>query len=178
MVECSYTTILEHRQCYAGYGNGYRGGLYVETGYACLGQVVSSIKISLLKEGNPTGYASCRVWKYSDDSIQVTMGTIDVSTLTTDSAGEYYEFDNPNVTHTLQAGDIMGIEYNGGDSTNKIKFGIEGAGGGGVAYQQLASYPGGTWSLNSSDNFAYYLNAGGPPPSGDTVLFPPPVAFI
>ena len=74
----------------------------------------------LKKTGNPTGTAQLVIRKGTDDSIAVTIGTIDVSTITTSDA--LYTFTNTSNTYSFNPGDSLLLEYTGGNSSNFISL--------------------------------------------------------
>jgi len=58
------------------------------------------------------------VIRKADDSIAATIGTINVSTITTSDA--LYTFTNTSNTYKLQAGDKLLLEHTGGTGTDCI----------------------------------------------------------
>ena len=72
----------------------------------------------LRKSGNPTGTATIVVRKGTDNSIATTVGTIDVSNLT--SSFNYQTVENQAASYNMVVGDRLMIEYSGGDSNDYI----------------------------------------------------------
>jgi len=103
----------------------------------------------LRKWGNPTGTAYVRVRKVSDDSILGTIGTIDVSTLTTSSV--WYDFTG-SVSNPTQQDLRFTVEYSGGSSSNHISVSIQEPGtlGGAVLTEYITS-----WSDHSGKDAAF-----------------------
>jgi hypothetical protein len=73
---------------------------------------------SLAKSGSPTGTLTVCIRKGSDDTIAVTLGTLDVSTLTTTKTA--YSFTNINNTYAMTVDDKVSIEYANGTSSNYV----------------------------------------------------------
>jgi hypothetical protein len=80
----------------------------------------AQVSLVLKKTGNPTGTAQVVIRKGTDDSIAVTIGTIDVSTITTSDA--VYTFTNTSNTYGINPGDSLLIEYTEGNSSNFISL--------------------------------------------------------
>jgi len=99
---------------------------------------ISQMSFKLEKTGNPTGTAYIRVREATGDSILGTIGTLDVSTLTTSPA--WYDFtgsvDNPSAQAVR-----FTVEYSGGDGSNYMQV-VSNAGDVISGYRQ---YYDGTW---------------------------------
>lgn len=84
------------------------------------GQVISQVIVKLGKQGSPTGTGYLRVRKTSDDSLVTTIGSIDVSTLTTSQVDKVF---NTTATSVLTNEDHRVLfEYSGGDASNYVKI--------------------------------------------------------
>jgi len=81
---------------------------------------ISKASFRLKRYGSPTGTAYVRVRKVSDDSIVGTLGSIDVSTISTTS--QWYLFSELVYNPTTQDLRIC-FEFAGGDSNNYISVG-------------------------------------------------------
>lgn len=90
---------------------------------------ITSVQLRLKKQGSPTGLAYCRVWNSSTGDVIGTLGSIDVSTLTTSDA--YYYFTTTPVTIATSTTIYVGLEYTGGNSSNLVY--IESTGSGALA---------------------------------------------
>lgn len=95
------------------------GGISLASTSTLIGKNVNVIGFKLSKVGNPTGTATCNVYR-TGVSQPYSFGSIDVSTLTTTSAINY--FDDPDMVLTLQSGDRIVIEYSGGDASNYVRL--------------------------------------------------------
>jgi hypothetical protein len=158
---------------YNGYGGGTRRGVQCTTGMPCIGDLISNVSFKLNKVGSPTGTCQFAVWD-SSNVLKCSLGTIDVSSLTTDSSGEDYELSSPSTTYNLANGDIIACEYTGGDGSNKINQGTEHVNTHtGEAY---ADYPSNAWRYQTGKNVYFKLN--GDDPAEASILLPPPVAWI
>jgi hypothetical protein len=80
-----------------------KAGEMFEVGSALIGQVITQVSLMLKKTGNPTGTYSVVIRKGTDDSIAVTLGTIDASTITT--SDKLYTFTNTANTYKIAPGD-------------------------------------------------------------------------
>jgi len=136
---------------FTGSGYGSRVALQVFTGYACLGNEVTSLTYKLQKNNSPTGTCYARIWS-SGNVLQCTLGSLDVSTISTSATD--YEFDDPDSSYTCSNGDYIGIEYNSGDNTDYIKFYVHNSVA--VAYAGQASYHT-SWSSTSMTRSIYYI---------------------
>jgi hypothetical protein len=91
-----------------------------QTSSAWIGKTINRVEITLGKVGSPTGNVNCVIRKGSDDSIAATLGPAksasDISTGNTVCL-----FENLTNTYKLVFGDILLIEFSGGNSTNYIK---------------------------------------------------------
>ena len=94
-----------------------RGGMKLESNSALIGSTLTDFSFWLYKAGAPTGTATATI-RDSTDTIVETLGTVDVSTLGTNTAGVEYTF---TATRTLQAGDRIQMEYSGGSSGNDVR---------------------------------------------------------
>jgi len=81
---------------------------------------ITQISFYLRKVGSPTSTAYIRVRAVSDDSIIGTIGTLDVSTLTTSWA--WYDFSG-SVSVPSSQNIRISIEYYGGGASNRVEFG-------------------------------------------------------
>ena len=80
---------------------------------------VSSLKLYIDKQGSPTGTAYARMWD-SAGNIIGTLGTLDVSTLV-HLTPSWYTFNSTPVTNPITQTIVIGIEYTGGDVSNRIR---------------------------------------------------------
>ena len=98
-------------------GGEKRKGIHLEAGAALLGETITGMSMWMKKSGSPTGTLSFQVYA-TDDSLVATLGTLDVSTLTT----SFVEKSSGTVTgsRTLVTGDRVVVEYLGGDASNKV----------------------------------------------------------
>ncbi len=83
---------------------------------------LTSVGLYLYKINSPTGTATVKVWRVSDDAVLGTLGTKDVATLTGSSA--LYTFTSPVVIASPT--DIrIGIEYSGGSAAHYVRVNYE-----------------------------------------------------
>ena len=170
---CDFTSYDEMQQVGTWYGGGSRRGVEVSTGYACIGTTADSLTFKLKRTGSPTGTCKFAIWS-SGNVEQVNFGTLDVTTID-DSTETDYTLDTPSTTYNIQAGDIMAVEFTGGDSSNFIACAIDNSTS--AANEALADYPSNAWRFND-DRICYYkLNYESPIVSSG-LLLPPPVAWI
>ncbi len=73
----------------------------------------------LWKTGSPTGTLTVRI-RSSGGTIKATMGTLDVSTLTTSQ--QLIQFINLSNTYVMVVGDKLLAEYSGGDPSNFVQM--------------------------------------------------------
>ena len=98
---------------YLQYGEWIRG-----TSSPLYNKNIKRVDWPLRKSGNPQGNATVVVRKGSDNSIATTLGTIDVSNLT--SSFNYQTVENQAASYNMVVGDRVLIEYSGGDSNDYI----------------------------------------------------------
>ena len=172
---CSFTTYDEMQKTGSGQsGVPSRNGLQVQSGLSCIGNNYTDASFLLNKTGSPTGTVECAVYD-SSGTKQVSLGTLDASTLTTSNVE--YNFTDPDATYTCASGDRLVIDYSSGDSSNYIGFAINNAGGD-TSNQIQALFVSPSWSTVSSRCVYFKLNEYVPPPETSSLLFPPPVAYI
>jgi hypothetical protein len=83
-----------------------------------LGQSVKRVSVILKKSGNPSGTISVVVRRGSNDSVALTFGTINTSSLTT--SNQTFTLTAPS-SHVFQANDKVLVEWAGtGSSTDKV----------------------------------------------------------
>jgi len=92
-----------------------------DTYWHCIDNVLNSVTFLMDKVGTPTGTVYCRVWRDGTTDPLITMGSIDVSTLTTTPTE--ITFNSPvagsaSVPYTLLDNDIVACEYTSGDNSN------------------------------------------------------------
>ena len=155
---CQETTITEHRQRYTAYGNGWAGGVQFKNEHCTVGDLATNVTFNLLRIGSPTGTAYARV--YSDTggggTIRCTLGSIDVSTISTSATD--YTFNSPDTSYTVVNNDIFAIYFNGGDASNKISFGMNQSDAGSFPDNPLGRYPSGSWDFNDQSTMYYIIN--------------------
>jgi len=79
---------------------------------------IVSVQFYMNKNGTPTGTATARVRKVSDDSVLGELGTLDVSTLT--GSTTWVTFDDTSVTGCNGIDIYVAVEYSGGDAGNFV----------------------------------------------------------
>lgn len=89
----------------------------VNTSSALYNKLVTSCKVRLHKSGSPTGTAYLRVWNSAGTQV-AEIGSVNVTSLST-TAYTWVNFGG-GTPYTLASGDRIGIEYTGGDASNKI----------------------------------------------------------
>ena len=99
----------------------HRTGLRVDGGSnGCSGRIITKVGFELKKTGSPTGNATVVVCNDAGTTIYDTIGTLDVSTLTTSYAWKYFE--NTSATHTIVDSDKIELRYSGGDGSNTVNY--------------------------------------------------------
>ena len=88
-----------------------RAGEVFETGSGDVGKKLTQIVLMLKKTGAPTGTANVVIRKLLDDSVAVTLGTIDATTITTSEA--LYTFTKTDNTYAIVEGDKLLLEHTG-----------------------------------------------------------------
>lgn len=82
--------------------------------------VIGSVSFRMTKSNSPTGTGYCRVRRVSDDVIIGTLGSIDVSTIS--SVGEWITFDSTPVANPTVQDIRVCFEFAGGDGSNFISL--------------------------------------------------------
>ena len=101
-------------------GNDEKLGLVITGSCDLLGAKVKRITLRLRKNGSPTGTASIRLRKGSDDSIVKTFGTINVASLT--SSYQDFTFTDTSQNYAMVVDDKLLVEYVGGSSSNRLEI--------------------------------------------------------
>jgi len=120
--------------------------------------VINQVDVYIRKVSSPTGTASLTVRKVSDDSLVGTVGTLDVSTLTTSFAWKTF---NSTPVVTANESIRISLEYSGGSTVNYVEFSQQTTdvyAGGNLSY-----YAGGWTNVSTSDaTFRVYYDTSGP----------------
>ena len=107
---------------------------------------VSELSFKLWKLGSPTGTADITIRAVSGDTVIGTIGTMDVTTLTTD--GAWYDFNDLPVVIPSQQDVRFCFEWEGGDVNNKIYVGYQNAD---VISGQRTYYDPAVWTDGTGD---------------------------
>jgi hypothetical protein len=91
---------------------------FVSSASQLVGKSIDQITLKLRKTGNPTGTAQIGVIN-SDLSMKKLFGTKDTTTIASTYTDYAFKLSN-NELYTIQPGDMIGIKYTGGDSSNFI----------------------------------------------------------
>ena len=125
----------------------HRTGLRVDGGSnGCSGRIITKVGYELKKTGSPTGNATVVVCNDAGTTIYDTIGTLDVSTLTTSYV--WYTFENTSATHTIVDSDHIELRYNGGDGSNTVNYHWEDSDE--VTSGSYITYNGSSYTTNSS----------------------------
>lgn len=102
--------------------NNYRAGVKILTSNPSLGKTITKAVLTLRKTGLPTGIAQIQI-RDGSDAVKTTLGTQDVSALTTSFAT--YSYENLSASYVLSANDRIGIEIpsSGSDASNQLEIG-------------------------------------------------------
>ena len=93
---------------------------FVSPTSSLIGKPIDSITVRLNKVGAPTGTVQVGIFN-TDLSVKQLFGTISASSLTTTST--QYTFSLPVLqTYQIQSGDRIGIQFNGGSSSNNVSI--------------------------------------------------------
>jgi hypothetical protein len=99
-------------------GNLKRAGEIMTSSSSLIGESIKRVNIILRKSGSPTGTINVVVRNGSGDSIAITFGTIDASTLT--DSDQTFTL-TALQSHTFSTNDKVLVEWNGtGSSTNQV----------------------------------------------------------
>jgi hypothetical protein len=93
-------------------------GEFVSPTSTLVGKPIDTITLQLRKQGSPTGIATVGIFN-SDLSVKQSFGTIDVISLAGTYVNHPFVLDSA-YPYQIQANDIIGIMYNGGDESNFI----------------------------------------------------------
>jgi hypothetical protein len=96
-----------------------RYGMRVTAGSNMIGETCVKIGVRLKKTGSPTGNITFMVANNAG-TIQETLGTLDITTLTTSYVWYYVE--KLDASYTVATNDRIGVRYSGGDSSNSGHF--------------------------------------------------------
>ena len=95
-----------------------RGEIANSSSSALIGTTVTKVTMKLKKASGATGTATVGIWNGS--TLKQTIGTIDVSTLTTSYAD--YAVENTGATHSIVTNDEIGIEYSGSTAIYAVRI--------------------------------------------------------
>jgi hypothetical protein len=99
-------------------GSSKRAGEIITSASSLIGNQVKRVSVILKKSGNPTGTINVVVRKGSSDSVALTFGTIDASTLT--NVDQTFTLTAPS-SYAFAANDKILIEWDGtGSSTDMV----------------------------------------------------------
>ena len=84
---------------------------------------ITSVQWYLCRSGSPTGTGSCTVRSVTGDTLLGTIGTINVSTLSTSPTYTWYTFNATPVGVDTATDVRICFEYSGGNSSNYVRFG-------------------------------------------------------
>jgi hypothetical protein len=99
-------------------GSLHRAGEIMTSSSVLIGQSIKKVSIVLKKSGNPTGIISVVVRKGSGDSIAMTFGTLDASSLAT--SDQTFTLTGPS-SYAFAANDKVLVEWSGtGSSTDQV----------------------------------------------------------
>ncbi|MGH9924601.1 MAG: hypothetical protein ACRD5B_04415, partial [Nitrososphaeraceae archaeon] len=100
-------------------GGSHRAGEIMTSASVLIGNSVKKLTVKLKKNaGSPTGTITVLVRKGTGDSVGITFGTIDASTLTT--TDQTFTLEAPT-SHTFAANDKVLVEWDGtGTSTDQV----------------------------------------------------------
>jgi hypothetical protein len=106
----SVTPNNSYLKIFNGTGGLKRAGEWITTTSVMIGQPIKRVTIILKKSGSPTGTINVVVRKGTGDSIALTFGTIDASTLT--DADQTFTLTAPS-SYTFAANDKVLVEWDG-----------------------------------------------------------------
>ena len=167
-----------------------RVALYMsQTGHPAYNQYPDKVEFMLSKTGAPTGTATVKVWAMAsglapgaaDNTVIRTIGTIDVSTLTTSFAKYTFNTVADLVTNPLPSvGWRIGIEYTGGTATATVNLGCFSQSNTIATDAYVQAWNGSKWidfatsipAMNIYTNHGPCFQSGNPPPPGGGT--PPP----
>jgi hypothetical protein len=101
-----------------GTGANHRAGEIMTSASTLIGNSIKKLTVILKKAGNPTGTITVRVRKGTADSVAITFGTIQATSLTT--TDQTFTLEAPT-SHTFAANDKVLVEWAGtGTSTDQV----------------------------------------------------------
>lgn len=148
-----------------------RVGIFVATGSALIGKVISQVSARLLKVGDPTGNISV-VIRNASDAIVASFGNIDADADLSDTV-QSKNFTNTNNKVALAANFLICVEYSGGSSADYvnmiIQLNIDGANVYDTNKTYLKTWNGSAYTTTAYDFSGGLYTGGGPTdPSGRT----------
>jgi hypothetical protein len=98
----------------------FRAGMYVANPFAPIyNKAITLVELYLQRFGTPTGTLNVRQRNRNSETIRVSYGSIDVSTIN-NSTPTLYQFSAPGSTYKTPLEGIIAAEYTGGTATNYI----------------------------------------------------------
>lgn len=124
--------------------------LVVNSSSIIKGKIVLQLDVPLKKVGSPgaSPVISAKIW-HGTSVVYTSPTTIDPSTLTTSFV--YKTFDFSTNTHTMVAGDYIGVEYTGTSSSNYV---VGSYASDTIANSEESQFEGSSWDDKSSREFA------------------------
>ena len=135
-----------------------RAGLLCNANSALVGKYISQIILRLEKTGSPTGTATAVV-RNSSDTIVFTIGTLDVSTLTTSPVDK--TFKHATDDYKIASGDRISLEYSGSDGSNRLEIGRHSSGSYDGTDTHYFTYNGSYSEITAQDPYFKITNPNG-----------------
>ena len=92
---------------------------YITNSSSLIGKPIDSITLQLKRTGLPTGNATVGIFNH-DLSLRKSFGMINSSSLTTSNTDYAFTISSLDSPYAIQAGDIIGIKFSGGNSSNYV----------------------------------------------------------
>lgn len=117
----------------------------------------------MAKIGSPTGAIIAGIWNMNSTSSTpvYTFGTADISKITT--AQTEFAFYNATASFTMQLNHCAGVEFNGGDGSNRLTSITDSAGGFNGTASARGALSGITWTTNTSVDLRAIITKFTPP---------------
>jgi len=126
-----------------------RVGEQAQTGSVLIGKVLTQIQIWIKSNNSATGTATCTIRKGTDDSIATTMGTIDVTTISSNMT--LYNFTNNTNAYAIAVNDKILLEYSA--TSNNIAPDESNSGTVDTTKTCAVRYQSGSYSIKTSNDF-------------------------
>jgi len=131
------------------YGGGSREGVQFKTGHTLIGVSATKATVHSKLVGSPTGTMYFRIFNTSG-TLQFEFGSKDVEELTEEVVS--YQF-NSGSSYTIQADDILALDFTGGDASNYVTTTKQNATG--YTNEEFVDYDGSAFRYQATKGNSY-----------------------